>query len=66
MYSGSILYFLGIPLALGSWWGLLVSILMMPVFILRLFDEEEFLAGNLPGYSEYMARVKYRLVPFAW
>ena len=66
MYSGSILYFLGIPLALGSWWGLLVSILMMPVFILRLFDEEKFLAGNLPGYSEYMAKVKYRLVPFAW
>jgi protein-S-isoprenylcysteine O-methyltransferase Ste14 len=32
MYSGSLLYFLGIPIALGSWWGLLVGILMMPVF----------------------------------
>ncbi|MFZ0126471.1 MAG: isoprenylcysteine carboxylmethyltransferase family protein, partial [Xanthobacteraceae bacterium] len=54
MYSGSLLYFLGIPIALGSWWGLLVGILMMPVFVLRLFDEEKLLARNLPGYSEYM------------
>ena len=66
MYSGSLLYFLGIPIALGSWWGLLVGILMMPVFVLRLFDEEKLLARNLPGYSEYMVRVKYRLVPFVW
>ena len=66
MYSGSLLYFLGIPIALGSWWGLLVGILMMPAFVLRLFDEEKLLARNLPGYSEYMDRVKYRLVPFVW
>jgi protein-S-isoprenylcysteine O-methyltransferase Ste14 len=66
MYSGSLLYFLGIPIALGSWWGLLVGILMMPVFVLRPFDEEKLLARNLPGYSEYMDRVKYRLVPFVW
>jgi protein-S-isoprenylcysteine O-methyltransferase Ste14 len=66
MYSRSLLYFLGIPIALGSWWGLLVGILMMPVFVLRLFDEEKLLARNLPGYSEYMDRVKYRLVPFVW
>ncbi|MGA8410968.1 MAG: isoprenylcysteine carboxylmethyltransferase family protein, partial [Xanthobacteraceae bacterium] len=59
MYSGSLLYFLGIPIALGSWWGLFVGILMMPVFVLRLFDEEKLLARNLPGYSEYMDRVKY-------
>jgi protein-S-isoprenylcysteine O-methyltransferase Ste14 len=66
MYSGSLLYFLGIPIALGSWWGLLVAILMIPVFVLRLFDEEKLLARSLPGYSEYMDRVKYRLIPFAW
>ncbi|MGB8550126.1 MAG: isoprenylcysteine carboxylmethyltransferase family protein [Xanthobacteraceae bacterium] len=66
MYSGSLLYFLGIPIALGSWWGLFVGILMMPVFVLRLFDEEKLLARNLPGYSEYMDRVKYSLVPFVW
>jgi len=66
MYSGSLLYFLGIPIALGSWWGLLVGILMMPVFVFRLFDEEKLLARNLPGYSEYMDRVKYRLAPFVW
>jgi protein-S-isoprenylcysteine O-methyltransferase Ste14 len=66
MYSGSLLYFLGIPIALGSWWGLLAAILMMPVFVLRLFDEEKLLARNLLGYSEYMDRVQYRLIPRVW
>ena len=37
---------LGIPIALGSWWGLLVLVSMMPALIWRLFDEEKFLAGN--------------------
>jgi protein-S-isoprenylcysteine O-methyltransferase Ste14 len=66
MYTGSLLYFLGIPIALGSWWGLLAAILMMPVFVLRLFDEEKLLARNLLGYSEYMDRVQYRLIPRVW
>ena len=58
--------FVGIPLALGSWWGLLVIVLMMPALIWRLLDEEKFLAKNLPGYSEYRNKVKYRLLPFVW
>jgi protein-S-isoprenylcysteine O-methyltransferase Ste14 len=66
MYSGSLIYLMGIPIALGSWWGLSVLILMMPVLIWRLFDEEKLLEKNLPGYSEYMDKVKHRLVPFIW
>jgi protein-S-isoprenylcysteine O-methyltransferase Ste14 len=66
MYSGSILYFLGIPLALGSWWGLLFVLLMTPMFIWRLLDEEKFLEANLAGYSSYKNKVKYRLLPFVW
>jgi len=66
MYSGSLIYLMGIPIALGSWWGVSVLTMMMPVLIWRLFDEEKLLEKNLPGYSEYMDKVKHRLVPFIW
>jgi protein-S-isoprenylcysteine O-methyltransferase Ste14 len=66
MYGGGLIYLLGIPVALGSWWGLLVVILTLPALIWRLFDEEKFLAKNLPGYSEYRDKVRYRLLPFIW
>jgi protein-S-isoprenylcysteine O-methyltransferase Ste14 len=66
MYMGAFFYLVGIPLALGSLWGLLVLALMMPALMWRLFDEEKFLAKNLSGYAEYQAKVRHRLVPFVW
>jgi protein-S-isoprenylcysteine O-methyltransferase Ste14 len=66
MYAGSIVMLTGIPLALGSWWGLFIIILTMPALIWRLLDEERFLEKNLPGYVEYKNKVKYRLVPYVW
>jgi protein-S-isoprenylcysteine O-methyltransferase Ste14 len=66
MYMGSLIMFSGAPLALGSWWGLLTVIPIALVLILRLLDEEKFLAKNLRGYSQYRSRVRYRLVPFVW
>jgi protein-S-isoprenylcysteine O-methyltransferase Ste14 len=57
---------LGIPIALGSAWGVLVVIAIIPALIWRLVDEEDFLTRNLPGYREYRDRVRYRLVPFVW
>jgi protein-S-isoprenylcysteine O-methyltransferase Ste14 len=66
MYASASLYLLGTPLALGSFFGLVPIAAMMPFLIWRLFDEESFLARNLPGYTEYQKRVKHRLVPFAW
>ncbi len=50
MYAGALVMLLGIPIALGSWWGLLIIVAMMPALIWRLIDEERFLARNLPGY----------------
>ena len=47
---------LGIPISLGSWWGLLVIAAMIPALIWRLIDEEKFLARNLPGYVEYQKK----------
>jgi protein-S-isoprenylcysteine O-methyltransferase Ste14 len=63
MYAGGTLLLSGIPLALGSYWGLLVNVCFMPVLIWRLLDEEKFLAKNLPGYTEYQAKVRWRLLP---
>ena len=66
MYAGALMMLLGIPIALGSWWGSLVIVAIMPALIWRLFDEEKFLARNLPGYVEYQKKVRYRLIPLVW
>lgn len=66
MYSGGLIMLFGMPIALGSWWGVLVVIAIMPALIWRLFDEERFLARNLPGYVAYQSKVKYRLIPRIW
>lgn len=66
MYMGAFLLFVGMPLSLGSLWGLLVIALMLPALIWRLLDEENFLVKNLPGYAEYQNTVRHRLVPFLW
>jgi len=66
MYASALLYLLGTPLALGSYYGLLPVAAMVPLLLWRLFDEEKFLATNLQGYSEYQQRVRNRLVPFLW
>jgi protein-S-isoprenylcysteine O-methyltransferase Ste14 len=66
MYASALLYLVGTPLALGSYWGLVPIGAMMPFLIWRLLDEERFLAENLPGYTEYQKRVRHRLVPFVW
>jgi protein-S-isoprenylcysteine O-methyltransferase Ste14 len=66
MYASAFLYLVGTPLALGSYWGLLALPFMMSVLIWRLFDEEKFLAENLPGYTEYQKQVQHRLVPYVW
>ena len=66
MYASASLYLLGTPLALGSYWGFVPIVVVIPFLIWRLFDEERFLVKNLPGYAEYRKRVRYRLVPFVW
>lgn len=66
MYAGALIMLLGIPLALGSWWGLLTIVPMALALVWRILDEEAFLRKNLPGYAEYRAQVKYRLVPLIW
>ncbi|WIM89898.1 isoprenylcysteine carboxylmethyltransferase family protein [Candidatus Mycobacterium wuenschmannii] len=66
MYTGNVLLMAGIPLALGSYWGLLLLVPGMLVLVLRIRDEEELLTQDLSGYREYTGRVGYRLLPYVW
>jgi protein-S-isoprenylcysteine O-methyltransferase Ste14 len=66
MYASAFLYLIGTPLALGSYWGLLPIAAMMPFLIWRLLDEECLLVADLPGYSDYQKKVRFRLVPGIW
>jgi protein-S-isoprenylcysteine O-methyltransferase Ste14 len=66
MYASGLLYLVGTPLALGSYWGFVPLVTMVPFLIWRMFDEERCLAENLPGYVEYRKKVRHRLVPGIW
>ena len=66
MYAGGLLLFLGTPLLLGSWYGLLLALVFIPAGAVRAVLEERVLREELPGYDAYMAQVKYRLIPYVW
>jgi protein-S-isoprenylcysteine O-methyltransferase Ste14 len=66
MYGGTLLLIAGIPLLLGSWWGLALAPLIILLFAVRAVMEERMLMAELPGYTDYAARVRYRLVPYLW
>jgi len=66
MYSGALVMFLATPVALGSWWALLCALGIGALIVARLLDEERFLSKNLPGYDEYRAKTRYRLIPYLW
>jgi protein-S-isoprenylcysteine O-methyltransferase Ste14 len=66
MYAGAVLFFIGTPLLLGSWWGLAAAPLIAAVMAVRAVLEERVLADELPGYREYATRVRYRLIPGVW
>jgi protein-S-isoprenylcysteine O-methyltransferase Ste14 len=66
MYTGNVILMVGVPLALGSYWGLVFVLPGVIVLILRIRDEEDLLAHELSGYREYTRQVRYRLVPYVW
>jgi protein-S-isoprenylcysteine O-methyltransferase Ste14 len=63
MYASAAVYFVGMALALGSYWGLLAALLTTLGLVWRLLDEETFLTQNLPGYPDYCAKVRWHLIP---
>jgi len=66
MYLGGSVMLLAMPLALGSYWALPAFALLIPALVLRLLNEEKILRQELPGYSAYCLRTRFRLVPFLW
>jgi protein-S-isoprenylcysteine O-methyltransferase Ste14 len=66
MYAGVLIMVVGAPLALGSWLGLAVIAITVPVLVWRILDEEALLRDELAGYAEYARGVRYRLVPLVW
>jgi protein-S-isoprenylcysteine O-methyltransferase Ste14 len=66
MYTGAVLLIFAMPIALGSWWSLLISLISTPVLIARIFDEERALEAELPGYKDYLVAVPWRLIPRVW
>ncbi len=66
MYFSLVIMMLGIPLALGSYWGLAGLAVGVPFLALRIEDEENMLEHDLAGYREYAQKVRYRLVPYVW
>jgi protein-S-isoprenylcysteine O-methyltransferase Ste14 len=66
MYTGNVIMMVGIPLALGSYWGLVFVVPGLIVLASRIRDEEKLLQKELDGYREYTQKVRYRLVPSMW
>jgi protein-S-isoprenylcysteine O-methyltransferase Ste14 len=66
MYVGINLMFPGWSLILGSWIALAVSMVMAALFVARTALEDKTLREELPGYAEYCARTRYRLIPGVW
>lgn len=66
MYLGNVIMMIGVPLALGSYWGLVFVVPGLIVLVLRIGDEESLLTQELAGYRAYTRQVRYRLVPHLW
>jgi len=65
-YAGALLFEFFAPLALGSWWALIPSLVGAVTLIVRTALEDETLQSELPGYREYVVKTRYRLVPGIW
>jgi protein-S-isoprenylcysteine O-methyltransferase Ste14 len=66
IYLGEILYFLSIPLILGSLYGFIIMLILIPMLLRRIEYEEKVLSAKFgPEYEEYAHRTR-KLVPFIY
>lgn len=66
MYLAATILFFASVLVLGSWYALLPMAAIPVLLGYRIKNEEKVLINGLPGYTEYMQKVRYRMVPFVW
>jgi protein-S-isoprenylcysteine O-methyltransferase Ste14 len=65
-YAAAIVLFVGISLALASWWALLPAAVAIALLVVRTSWEDRLLQAELPGYADYARRTRYRLLPGLW
>ncbi|MBN1242882.1 MAG: isoprenylcysteine carboxylmethyltransferase family protein [Spirochaetales bacterium] len=66
MYSGGAVLYIASAFVLGSWWAVLLSLGVPVILGFRAAAEERTLVSGLPGYADYMRKVRWRLVPGIW
>ena len=66
MYMATLFLFLSMPLILGSLLSFAVMLLYLPIINKRMDNEEKVLSDGLNGYTAYMEKVKYRVIPHIW
>lgn len=66
MYAGALVFLIATPIALGSAWALIAVVALIAILAARAVAEERYLAYRLPGYSDYLEKVRWRFVPFLW
>jgi len=65
-YAAALPMILASGLALGSWAATVISLVGVPLLLVRIRNEEAVLQRDLPGYADYARQVPYRLLPFIW
>jgi protein-S-isoprenylcysteine O-methyltransferase Ste14 len=66
MYTSIAVLWAFTPLALGSYWGLIPGLMIIPILVARILNEEQVLARDLAGYTDYMQQTRFRLIPDVW
>jgi protein-S-isoprenylcysteine O-methyltransferase Ste14 len=66
MYLGILIMYAFSPLALGSYWAIIPAVMIIPILVARIGNEEHILVKELDGYERYMQKTKYRLIPGVW
>ncbi len=65
-YAAVVVLYLVTPLVFGSLWAYLPALLIEVITFIRTALEDRTLQAELPGYREYAARVRFRLIPGVW
>jgi protein-S-isoprenylcysteine O-methyltransferase Ste14 len=66
MYAAIVVFVVGTSLLLGSWYGLLIGLMLVVILARRAVLEERMLRTELHGYTAYATQVKYRIIPYIW
>ena len=66
MYAATLLMFLAMPVILGLPFATAILLCYLPIIQKRMEGEERVLAEELPGYADYLQRVRWRVIPHLW